>query len=104
APDGGVTILGGEGRSVAGHSSWIKLGQPLHADEPFGSMVQTTSNTAKGVETALNVLGAFAGYGASTRTRRDFEVQADPKRYQDLSGKLLTQANDKLITRMTSLR
>ena len=104
APDGGVTILGGEGRSISGHSSWIRFGQPLHADEPFGNMVQTTSNTAKGVETALNVLGAFAGYGTSTRTRRDFEVQADPKRYQDLSGKLLTQANDKLITRMTSLR
>lgn len=102
APGGGVTILGGEGRVVANHFSHIKLGQPLYAEEKFGTMVQTTSDAAKGVETGVNVIRALAGIG--TNQRRDFEVQADIERYRTLSEGLLTQANGKLVDRMASLR
>lgn len=102
APGGGVTILGGEGRVVANHFSHIKLGQPLYAEEKFGTMVQTTSDTAKGVETGVNVFRALAGIG--TNQRRDFEVQADIERYRALSQDLLEKANSRLVERMASLR
>lgn len=102
APGGGVTIMGGEGRVVANHFSHIKLGQPMYAEEKFGTMVQTTSDVAKGVETGVNVVRAVAGIG--TNQRRDFEVQADAERYSALSKDLLIKANTQLVERMASLR
>ena len=102
APGGGVSIFGGEGMLAANHSSSMKLGQPMYAEEKFGTVVQTTSDGAKGAEVGLNVFRALVGMG--TNQRRDFEVQADIERYRTLSQDLLSKANDRLVERMASLR
>lgn len=102
SPGGGLSLFGGDGMVAANHSSSIKLGQPIYAEETFGEMVKTSSDAAVGVETGLNVVRALAGMGTSQR--RDFEVQADATRYDALSRDLLAQANGKLVERMASLR
>lgn len=102
APGGGISLFGGEGMVSSNHFSHIKLGQPMYAEEKFGTVVQTTSDAAAGAETAVNVFRAIAGIG--TNQRRDFEVQADVARYRALSQDLLTKANDRLVERMASLR
>lgn len=102
APGGGISIFGGDGMLAANHSGNIKLGQPMYAEEPFGKLVQTTSDTSKGAEVAINVIRTIGGLG--TNQRRDFEVQAEAARYGALSQGLLVQANGRLIERMASLR
>ena len=102
SPGGGVSLFGGDGMVAANHFSSIKLGQPIYAEEAFGEIVKTSTDTDVSVETGLNFVRTLAGMGTSQR--RDFEVRADLAQYDSLSRKLLSQANSKIVERMVSLR
>lgn len=102
APGGGISLFGGDGMLASNHFSNIKLGQPMYAEEPFGKVIQTTSDASKGAEVAINVIRSIGGIG--TNQRRDFEVQADAARYGALSQDLIGKANGRLVERMASLR
>lgn len=102
APGGGINLFGGQGGSFSTNSGHIKLGQPVYSTDTFGEVVNTTSDTYKATETALNVVSAVLGGG--TNITRKFEINADPAKYQAVTGKVLAETNAKLVGKMASLR
>lgn len=102
APGSGVTLVGGTGSAFNSKNGSVKLGQPVYSTETFGEVVMTTSDAMKAVEVASNIAGALLGAG--TNQRRDFDVRADPAKYETISTAVLKDTNARLVARMGSLR
>lgn len=78
--------------------SSIKLGQAIFSEDAYGS---TNNVTATGVNALGVISGLLSGQGFS---RKDLEIQADPARYRNISGTLLTQANTALVDAIQQAR
>lgn len=99
----GITWVGGEGGGTFGHNpnATVKLGQAVYSTEPFGEVITTTTGAGVAAEVALNVFTSVLG-GGSNQTR-EFEIRADPARYQTVATGVLGQANGQLIGKMAAL-
>jgi hypothetical protein len=74
----------------------LKLGQAVYSTEPFGEFVDVTQ--AEGAQIALSVFtGLTTG---SVRRWKDFEMRADPAKYQAITTRILREANAKLVQAM----
>ena len=101
-PNMGLWWMGGQGGTFSSNNGSISFGQPVYSTETFGDVVNTSTDAAVGVETALNVATALLGGG--TNQSRSFEINADPARYSAVAGKVLADANTKLLNKAASLR
>lgn len=101
-PGSGISLIGGSGGTFNPTNGSVKLGQAVHSGEKYGEIVMTTSDTMKAVETAANVASALLGGG--TNQSRDFEIKADPAKYQLAATTVTKETNSKLISQMKALR
>lgn len=101
-PGSGVTIIGGQSGTFSTTVGSVKLGQPVFSTTTFGEVVNTTTDTEAGVETAMNVIGVLGGIGSNQT--RSFEVRANPDSYAQVSANVMGDANTKLIGKMVALR
>lgn len=101
-PNSGITFIGGAGSTFNKTNGSVKLGQGVYSSEKFGEIVMTTSDAMKAVETVTNVATALLGGG--TNQSRDFEIKADPAKYQSAATGALKDTNAKLIAKMASLK
>lgn len=99
---GGVRLVGGQGGTFSSANGAILFGQPVSSDETFGTITNTTSDAAVGLETATNLFSAVLGGG--TNQTRSFEVKADPAKYKAVALKVLAGANEKITAKMAALR
>lgn len=101
-PGSGLSLVGGYGGTFNNPNGSLKLGQAVYSPDTYGEVKMTTSGVMKGLEVASNVTSALLGGG--TNQHRDFEVVADPARYQRAAGNVLAETNAKLVSTLQSLR
>ena len=100
-PGNGIRMIGGKGDTFNTANGTILLGQPIFSDASCGEVIDKTAD-GKQAKSSLSLLKAVLGGG--TEKTRAFEMKANPVKYQAVSVKLLADANEKLASKMTSLR
>jgi hypothetical protein len=100
APGSAISFVGGGGGTFDNRFATVKLGQAVYSEEKFAEVTATTSDAAKGLEVATNVIGLLGGIGSNQS--RSFEVKADPAKYQAVTTQTLASANEKLVSTMAS--
>ena len=97
-----VWIYGGWGGTFSKDNGSIHATSGMVSTDPFGEVAEVTPEINSQVETAVNVISAFAGMG--TNVSRHYEVKADPDRYTQVSETLLQAAGAQFIEKMVALR
>ncbi len=101
----GATVVGiiGAEQSIYGKNMGnIQLGQPISSETEFAKVTDSTSDTARGVEIAANVIGTLGGVGSNAT--RKFEFKAEPAKFRVASLEALNKANEALTAKMQSLK
>lgn len=79
-------------------TSTVKLGQAVYSSQAYGSTRDTTSGAANALGA---VSGILSGRGFSTKS---IEIDADPARYQLITGQLLADTNTALLATLGQAR
>jgi hypothetical protein len=101
-PGSGVQFVGGLGGSFTHNIGSAMLGQAVFSEEKFGEVEDTTTDASKAGMVAANVLSVALGQGTSQH--RNYAVKAKPEDYKKLANKILSEANDKIVSSMASNR
>ena len=97
-PGSSVQIIGGHSGTFSNTVGSVTLGQPVYTTDGYATNVEEVTS---GAQKAGNVFAALGGLGKKTTA---YEITADADNYQNHTRQLLTEANDKLINHMASLR
>lgn len=97
-----ITLIGGEGGSFSNPNGSVRLGQPITSEKEFATVTDSTSDAAKGVEIATNVIGIMGGVGSNSS--REFEFKARPADFTAAANDVLKQTNSALIGKMSTLK
>ena len=98
APGSGIILIGGQGGTFSNTNGSVRLGQAIASADPFGEIVNTSSDGMVVLETTVNAASALLGGG--TNQSRDFSVTADPLKYSSGAENILKQTNADLIRSM----
>jgi hypothetical protein len=102
APGSGIILIGGQGGTFSTTNGSVRLGQAIASPDPFGEIVNTSSDGMVVLETTVNAASALLGGG--TNQSRDFSVAADPAKYSTGAANILKQTNADLIRSMQAAK
>jgi len=97
-----LTLIRDGGGFLRAGTGSIQLGQAIYSEESYGTIKDVTSTADKSLQVASNVVTTALGAGSSIR--RNFDITADPTRYESVTGKVLVDTNAKVIEQMKSRR
>jgi len=100
-PGNGIRMIGGKGDTFNTANGTILLGQHIISTASCGEVIDKTDDGKKATK-SLSLFKAVLGGGAEKAS--SFEMKANPEKYRAVSVKLLADANEKLTSKMTSLR
>lgn len=97
-----IAVVGGSGGTFDNRDGRVSLGQPITSEKEFAKVEDATSDTARGVEIATNVVGILGGIGSNVS--RAYTFTANPAKYKVAAVDAFSQANDALTGKLASLK
>lgn len=101
-PGSNISIYAGMGGTFAHDKGSVALGNGIYANDVFAEMVDTTPQGETAGNKAGTLLAGLLGGGG--RASKQYDVKADPAKFETGVSGLLTQATEKLVAQITSLR